>query len=142
MKFYQYSFYFLIILIAILLFFLFTSNETQKIEKKIFKFDTTIIYKPQPIIIEKIIPKIKYKRDTIITTKPFVARVDTVIKYDTIKIEYHFPENNLDFSINRNFDTIKVEKYLFNDIKTEDNEWYINYIGFLVGFASGYIIFK
>ena len=142
MKFYQYAFYFLILLSIVLILLLFNKSDTYRITKEIIKFDTILIYKPQPIILEKIVPKIIYKRDTIITTKPFVARVDTVIKYDSIKIEYHFPENNIDLSINRNFDTIRVEKYLYNHIKSNDNEWYINYIGFLIGFASGYIIFK
>jgi hypothetical protein len=142
MKFYQYAFYFLILLSILLIFLLFNKNNIDRKVQEIIKFDTILIYKPQPIILEKIIPKIKYIRDTIITTKPFVARVDTVIKYDSIKIDYHFPENNIDLSIYRNYDTIRVEKYLYNQIKSNENEWYINYIGFLVGFASGYIIFK
>jgi len=142
MKFYQYAFYFLILLSILLIFLLFNKNNIDRKVQEIIKFDTILIYKPQPIILEKIIPKIKYIRDTIITTKPFVARVDTVIKYDSIKIDYHFPENNIDLSIYRNYDTIRVEKYLYNQIKSNENEWYINYIGFIVGFASGYIIFK
>jgi len=65
----------------------------------------TLLIKSEPIILEKIKAKIIYIKDTIIESKPFIARIDTIIKYDTIKIDYIFPDNEFNLFIRKKPDT-------------------------------------
>lgn len=40
-----------------------------------------------------------------IETKPFVAKADTIIKHDTVHVEYSFPQNNFAFALRTKPDT-------------------------------------
>ena len=91
-----------------------TTIETTKVLQEIRR--DTIFIKSQPII--------KYVSDSIIQTKPFIFRIDTVlktiyqnrVKTDTIKIKYSFPNNEYEMSIKTYPDSIFSE--IRNEIKT------------------------
>lgn len=111
------------------------SIEGGRIE---IKRDTTIIEKPsEPIVVEKIKSKIKYLRDTIIQTKPFVATIDTIVKRDTIYAKYNFPENQFDLLIRKKPDSVVYHTiYLTKETK---REWYETPAYFVGGTIIGYI---
>lgn len=87
------------------------STETTKILREV-RQDTIFIHTK---------PEITYISDTIIETKPFIFRIDTIlktiyqnrVKTDTIKVTYSFPENDYKLSVKSSPDS------LFTEIKKE-----------------------
>ncbi len=101
--------------------------------------DTITFIKPsKPIIMEKIIPKIIYRKDTLIVTKSFTAKIDTVIKLDTILIEYKFPENRFSFAYKPKIDT--ASKIYNIIIPKYNNNCSNNWVFAVGGFAAGIIL--
>lgn len=101
----------------------------------------TITVQPAPIVIEKVRPKLIYKRDTIIRTTPFVATVDTVYKRDTIMVSYSYPENEMNMAIRLATDTV------YNEVKTiaipcEKGDWWHTPAVAAGGLLLGIIISK
>lgn len=133
----------LILVMLVLAFFLGRSTKhCEPITNTIVRKDTVLIIKEsEPIVIEKIKPKIIYKRDTIIETKPFVAVVDTVIKRDTVYAKYEFPENSFDLMIRKKPDSTMIQTiYITKEIMRERSWWETPvYIigGVAVGFTVG-----
>lgn len=111
-------------------------NESTFITK--WKRDTIVIVKPAPpIILERIKPKIIYRRDTIVQTQPFVAQLDTIIQHDTIYLRYTFPENYIDLRLLPKPDSIRIHTITI----TRDRPWWelpaTAIGGLLVGFIMG-----
>lgn len=77
-------------------------NEQVIIEKR----DTVRLTVPQEPIVIKAKPIIKYIKDTVILTKPFVAKLDTIYKHDTIKVSYEYPANVMDILMKKRPDTV------------------------------------
>ncbi|HOV92822.1 MAG TPA: hypothetical protein PLC04_07075 [Candidatus Kapabacteria bacterium] len=94
----------------------------------------------KPIIIEKTIAKVKYVRDTVIQTQPFIAHLDTVIKYDTIRLGYQFPENYFSLEYRKHPDTLKTE--IITRTIEQKPKWWEEPAYFIGGFIIGYIIKK
>jgi hypothetical protein len=108
-------------------------NSVEKI-----KIDTVYIDNTrQPIKLNKIKPKLIYQKDTTIITNPFKAVIDTVIKKDTIKIDYNYPENDLNLSVISEKDTLKFAQISKNDAK--EISWYNFLPPFLIGIILGLI---
>ena len=75
-------------------------SDTTVIERK-------VILPPDTVFVDKIQGRIVYKKllvhdtltnteylvDTVIATKPFVTYVDTTVGCNSLKLEYHYPEN-------------------------------------------------
>lgn len=88
--------------------------ETTKVLQEIRK--DTIYIKSSPVV--------TYTKDTIIQTKPFIFRIDTVlktiyqnrVKIDTVKINYQFPDNVFKMKVSSAPDSIFKE--IRNEIKT------------------------
>lgn len=117
-----------------------TIREPLIVEK--IKRDTICRVVPSdPVIIEKIRPKIIEKRDTLLMVSPFSARIDTVVKYDTIRAEYEFPENLFSMELRRRPDTVNIYRDTISRTKTKERPWWESaaYIagGALLGFLMG-----
>ena len=138
---------FILILIIVIISFLLgyflnhqTKNQFNNYKEKIL-IDTVYSEKPaKPIIIEKIKPKLIYRRDTIIQTLPFSAKIDTIIFRDTIKINYQFPENILDFAIYPKPDSIEFRNIYITKANEKKNDWWHTSAGILSGIFLGYLI--
>ena len=92
----------------------------------------------EPVIIEKIKPKIIYSRDTVIKTNPFVAFVDTVIKRDTVFAEYTYPENLFSLEIREPVDSIMIPQ--ITEYKEKQVEWWEKPLFFITGSFVGYLL--
>lgn len=134
--------------------FFFPKTVTKTVTRNIISrdtlppvIDTLVKYVSLPPI--KIIEHgdIIYVRDTIIETQPFVAVLDTVVKRDTLNLEYYFPENL--FKIDLRFkpeETKIITKYVTINTNTEIEKpepWYIKAAygagGVLLGYGLGYL---
>ncbi len=129
------------ILLGMLLFYTFSSRyESDSTEIKITKDTIVKIITPEPIVIEKVKTKIHFIRDTIIQTRPFVASVDTIIKRDTIRCFYTFPENLLSLKINQPQDSIITHHIQLTQTSVKRNSWWHDPLLILGGIISGYVI--
>ncbi len=89
-------------------FYLYEKSEPEALEKVVR--DTVFQkVKSEPIEIERVKTKIKIKRDTIIRFKPFVAVTDTIIRRDTVKARYEFPENLFSLSVKKKVDSLPAQ---------------------------------
>lgn len=107
--------------------------------------DTVKVIKEVPKIVVQGKAKIKYVRDTILTTQPFEAVVDTVLQKDTVYIAYSYPENMFNVSIARGADTNLIERnyYLVNQQQNKQSRWStaLNILGgFLGGLVVGFVV--
>lgn len=113
--------YAIIVILSLLLGFGISEQYFNKVQE-IVKIDTLTVI-PEPVIVERISPKIIYKSDTIIKTKPFTAMVDTIFKRDTIKVRYDFPENNMKIAIKMATDTVYNSHLSIVEDSKENNWW-------------------
>jgi hypothetical protein len=99
-----------------------------------------------PVRIVKAKPIIKVIKDTVIETKPFIASLDTIAKYDTVKMQYEFPENYFSLEVMRKPDSVRLEKLTVIEKTTQDSNWWEKpaYFtgGALLGILIGLIITK
>jgi len=129
----------LLLLVAVLLFCLNYSNNQKVTHELKYKYDTVLKeIKTDPIVIEKKKAIIKYIKDTIIITKPFEAKIDTVIKMDTIKMYYQFPENRFSLFYKRKTDTIPIITKTI--VKYEKAQWWERPLFFLGGATLGFVL--
>lgn len=99
----------------------------------------TLTVVQEPIVIEKIKPKLIYRLDTIIQTRPFTAVVDTIYKYDTIQVKYDYPENQMQLAIRMATDTVYNKKEILTT--TQRNEpWWEDPLIATGGLVLGYLL--
>lgn len=131
----QVKYFIIIIILLIILSVYFGYNYNKNITYKyINKIDTIITIKYDTVYFVKK-AKIKYIKDTIIMTKPFVANIDTNINNKIIKIDYSFPENTFKFNMTQQ-DSIYLYKIKYIE---ENNDCFL--IAFTSGILSGSIIY-
>jgi hypothetical protein len=127
-----------------LLFLIWVVCKNESIEPRIQEKwirDTILQVLPaEPIIIEKSVAKVKYIRDTIIQTQPFIEQLDTIIKYDTIRLGFQFPENYFSLEYRKHPDTLKTE--IITRTIEKNPKWWEEPVYFISGFIIGYIIKK
>ena len=99
----------------------------------------TLTLVQEPIVIEKIKPKLIYKSDTIIQTRPFTAVVDTIFKYDTIQVRYDYPENEMQVAIRMATDTVYNEKEIIT-IEPQSEPWWKDPLITTGGLVLGYLL--
>lgn len=129
-----------IICVALIYFLLLKENNNQI--SIVNRIDTVVKIIPQKEIkIVEAKPKIKYIRDTLIQTSPFVVVLDTIIQRDTIFASYQFPENIVSLNLRGSSDTIKVPQIVFERQKIERN-WYEIGAAVAGGFILGLILGK
>jgi len=123
----------------VLLCFNFCDKNKKNTHELKYKYDTVFKeIKSDPIIIEKQKAIIKYIKDTTIITKPFEAKIDTIIKMDTIKMYYHFPENRFSLFYQRKTDTIPIITKTI--VKYEKAQWWERSLFFLGGATLGFVL--
>jgi len=112
------------------------NNKTNSI-----RIDTITTILPQKVIeIDSIKSRIKYIRDTIIQTQPFIAQIDTVYLMDTIQAEYQFPENLFRIAIATHSDTLRELQIKQVEVHNEQTKWQLPIAiigGFIIGYATG-----
>jgi hypothetical protein len=123
-----------------------TKDPEKIIETKTEIVRDTIINVVQqpPIVIYKAKPVIEYQtdHDTVIITRPFIAKVDTIIVRDTVHAEYVFPQNTFSMVLKRKADSvITFKEYI---IKTEylKDPWYEKPLWATGGILLGYMLGK
>jgi hypothetical protein len=97
------------------------SNQYCPKYKTVLRTDTITVI-PEPIIIEKIAPKLVYRSDTVIVTRPFTATVDTVFNTDTIRVRYDYPENEMQLAIRMATDTVYQQRLEVTEC--DESEWW------------------
>lgn len=138
----------LIVAVAIAFWFgRFTASEKEIMvpgETK-YLYDTMFVVETKPpIIVEKAVPKIIYRKDSSIKTFPFRAVLDTILVYDTIKVAYDFPENRMDIDIRLRPDSSKTvtNTIIKTQIVSEKRAWWIDALTHIGAFGIGFIIGK
>ena len=106
------------------------------------KHDTEyVVTNQEPIVITKYKPKIVYKSDTVIITKPFTIIVDTIIKKDTVKARYNFPENIFDLAVLKKPDSTMIQTITITKEIIKERPWWeasaYTLGGALIGFVLG-----
>ncbi len=130
----------LAIVISFIIGYNFNGNITYKNIQQIV-VDTLFIEKQsEPIIIKEIKPKLIYRHDTVIVTPPFIAKVDTIIQRDTIRIEYFYPENLMNLSVFPKPDSLEIRNIYITKEITKSNNWWELPAGILSGVILGYFI--
>ncbi|MER3329261.1 MAG: hypothetical protein RIF34_06740 [Candidatus Kapaibacterium sp.] len=99
----------------------------------------TLTIVQEPIVIEKIKPKLIYKSDTIIQTQPFTAWVDTIYKYDTIHVRYDYPENEMMLAIRMATDTVYKEREIITS-EPQKEPWWEDPLIATGGLVLGYLL--
>jgi|GEM_PF-4721215 hypothetical protein len=136
--------YIIITLVLITLaYFLGRSNGKAVYYKTETLVDTQYIVKTQePVVIEKVKTKIKYLRDTMIVTKPFEAKLDTVLRNDTISLSYIYPTNEFSMRYSKKADTALLVniKTRESQIIREEEAWWKAPLLYISGFVSAVII--
>lgn len=97
------------------------SNQYCPQYKTVLRTDTITVI-PEPIIIESITPKLVYRSDTVIVTRPFTATIDTVFRTDTIRVRYDYPENEMQLAIRMATDTVYHQK--IEVIECDETAWW------------------
>ncbi len=115
-------------------------DQKSSIQEKWVRDTILQVLPAEPLIIEKAVAKVEYIRDTIIQTQPFIAHVDTIIKFDTIRLGYQFPENYFSFELRKSPDTLKTE-IITKEIQKK-SRWWEGPVYFIGGFLLGNIIKK
>lgn len=119
-------------------------NKTEKsivLTDTIVKNDTVFVYQ-EPIVIKDKIASIKYVRDTFIITKPFEARIDTIIKFDTVFAMYRYPENMFDLVIRTKPDTTLKEKVIITNTIVKERPLWIDILSHTGAVLGGFYIGK
>jgi hypothetical protein len=132
----------LLICILLIIFYYFCRTDSDNISSvgQTVTIDTVFIVKPaEPIVVEKVRTKIVYTKDTLIVTKPFIASFDTIIRHDTIRMSYSYPENSMSLFLNPKPDTSSIRYItIFKEITKEKPEpWWKSPLMFAAGAVSG-----
>lgn len=98
----------------------------------------------EPIIITKVKTKIIKTSDSQVVANPFISKLDTIIRNDTISAVYEFPQNLLSIRFNSPPDTIMMRKVEIIRSNQDEKRWwevplYIAgglILGFLIGSAG------
>jgi len=102
-----------------------TKNEISKNTPNIILRDTIFtIRESKPLIISKVKTKIRYVSDSTLTTKPFSATVDTIIRHDTIHTRFDFPSNSFSLEIRKKPDTVFAERTIVLPLPEDKEKWW------------------
>lgn len=131
----------LILAIIFTLYFVYKSDLSRSNTIN-YKIDTIVKIVPQKEIkIVEARPRIRYVRDTIIVTKPFIAQLDTIIQRDTIFASFQFPDNTMSINLRTSNDSIRIPQITIEKTKYEQN-WYELAAALGGGFILGLILGK
>lgn len=116
-------------------------NPSSVNHNALVRRDTIIkLVESEPIVIEKHVPRVVFKRDSVIETRPFTAIVDTLVRRDTVRAVYEFPENTFSMRISRGVDSLAVEQVQVIDYSDKVTHWWHVPAYVLAGVIVGFII--
>jgi hypothetical protein len=99
-------------------------KQNVRIIKNIVRDTVYQIEYREPIKIENAVPKIIYRSDTVYVAKAFTAILDTVVKYDTVFIQYDFPEHLINLSVKHKADTNAIAEIIVeNKVQESQSSW-------------------
>jgi hypothetical protein len=78
--------------------------------------------------------------DTIIQTRPFVARLDTVVRRDTLGVEYRFPQHTFAVLLRQAPDSIRYETRTLTLTSYERRAWWLDALTHVGAASLGYAI--
>ncbi len=112
--------------------------------KKIIRDTVYEVVEAEPLVIEKVRTKIIRRFDTVIKTQPFTAKLDTVVRRDSVRAEFDFPENLISLDIRREPDSLRVPKMTVFRTEAQEEHWWETpayvagavIIGYLLGSAK------
>ena len=112
--------------------------------KKVIRDTVYEVVEAEPLVIEKVRTKIIRRFDTVIKTRPFTAKLDTIVNRDSVRAEYDFPENLMSLDIRRGPDSLRLQNMtVFRTDPREEHWWetpaYVAgavIIGYLLGSAK------
>lgn len=125
------------IIVAILTIMVNRTNKDE-IPNEIQRDTITRIIERKPTIIDKKRASIRIKKDSLIQTKPFIARIDTFHKHDTISLAYDYPENTFSMTYSHKPDTTTTIRE--KQITEKERSWYEAPLYILSGAAIAEII--
>jgi len=103
--------------------------------------DTVVeVRQKEPLVIEKTKLKIVTQRDTIIRFKPFKASLDTILRTDSLKLEYLYPENIFSMAMRFRPDTVASESSMIFFHEEKKEGWWEIPAEISGGLAAGLII--
>ena len=107
-------------------FFLFKKDdEIPRAAVQTIVRDTIVqVVKSEPVKLERVRTKIIYRRDTVFTTTPFTARIDTVVVRDTVNLQFDYPENLLSLRIARGADSVQIQKIVLTQTIEKKKPWW------------------
>lgn len=131
-----------ILLAAIIYLLCFEVNKVQLQKVEIEKRDTIYkIIQKEPIEIVRTKPKLRIVRDTVIQSPEFIATVDTVIRRDTIRAEYEFPQNLLSLQIRQSPDSLMQERITIQTKEYIDRtKWWEKPLIAIAGIVVGIVV--
>lgn len=121
----------------------FNGRDVIATERVNVRVDTlTHIIEHQPTYIVNARARVDTVRtiDTLIVTPPFVARLDTVVVRDTIRVDYAFPQHTFNVALRRAADSIRVEwrTVTITEITHERRPWLMDALTHFGAGAIGY----
>ena len=78
--------------------------------------------------------------DTIIQTRPFIARLDTVVRRDTLGVEYRFPQHTFSVLLRQAPDSIRYETRTITLTNYERRAWWLDALTHVGAASLGYAI--
>lgn len=130
----------------------FLKPSCEKASNTVVRIDTlTKVITHEPVTIASAPARVRFvhdtvyasdtvrERDTVYTSRPFVATLDTIIDRDTIGIGYRFPQHTFSVALRMAPDSIRYETRTITLTRTERP--FLEYVGaFAIGGVLGYII--
>lgn len=81
-----------------------------------------------------------HEADTVYRTRPFVAVLDTIVKHDTINVEYAFPQHTFSVALRQGRDSIAFEVRTLTITNYEQRPWWIDALTHVGAATLGYSI--
>lgn len=134
-----------IIILLIIAYFIYLKKSSKElinpiITEKVIRDTVIRVETKEPIFITQVKPKLIYKYDTIYTSPPFIAEIDTVIKTDTIYMSYEFPENLFNLTIKYPLDSLILREITFTKTIQKEKEWWEIPLYIASGATLGFLI--
>lgn len=123
------------------------TRSKSNIEYKniIFRDTVKIRVASEPIIISKVKLKTVKMSDTVYTSPAFDAVLDTIIKSDTIKAKYEYPDNLFTMEVKKKPDSIQIQKIYIQNVQKDDISeisWWKKVLIIIAGAAAIFLLAK
>jgi len=96
----------------------------------------------KPVVVVRRQAQVAFVQDSVVPTKPFVAKMDTVAAGDTLSVEYRFPSHLLSVELRKRADTLQtvLVRERMVEVRLERKKWYEEFATHLATAVVGYLI--